>query len=201
MVCENSSLLILALVVHFPVKSLCWKHGGLAASLGLCGLADLGRNVVRGARPGSPGPYMREGGPSGEQRPEGSTQSCSSSLPTSSFPSFLPSFPVGVSEASCQALCSGPINQSSFVTLTLCFCVELHDKKNSVWTLNTGSCVSPEALPRSQQELISVSPRFLAGLSRALVAGEAEWVFVSLSVPVTNWLLSSSSLRNTEAVL
>lgn len=41
----------------------------------------------------------------------------------------------------------------------------------------------------------------LTRLSRALVAGEAEWVSVSLSVPVTNRLLSSSSLRNTEAVL
>lgn len=41
----------------------------------------------------------------------------------------------------------------------------------------------------------------LTRLSRALVAGEAEWVSVSLSVPVTNRLLSSSSLRNIEAVL
>lgn len=43
--------------------------------------------------------------------------------------------------------------------------------------------------------------RFLAGLSRALVAGEAEWVSVSLLVPMTNCIVSSSFLRSAEAVL
>lgn len=38
-------------------------------------------------------------------------------------------------------------------------------------------------------------------LSRALVAGEAEWASVFLSVPVTNYILSSSSLSHTGAVL
>lgn len=50
MVWENIGLLILALV-HFPVRSLRWKHEGLVAGVGFCGLADLGRNVARDARP------------------------------------------------------------------------------------------------------------------------------------------------------
>lgn len=41
----------------------------------------------------------------------------------------------------------------------------------------------------------------LTRLSRALVAGEAEWVLALLSIPVTRCVLSSPSLRNSAAVL
>ncbi|XP_066896544.1 nuclear pore complex protein Nup214 isoform X1 [Kogia breviceps] len=73
----------------------------------------------------------------------------------------------------------------------------------------SGRCRSslPRSGPRAGDSLPSdlaaedLTSDHLARLSRALVAGEAEWVSVFLSVPVTNCVLSSHSLRNLGAVL
>lgn len=54
------------------------------------------------------------------------------------------------------------------------------------------------ALDQAPEDSALVHP---TRLSRALVAGEAEWVSVLLSVPVTSCVLSSLSPRSTEAAL